>query len=82
MAKLKKNGHEIVKVGTKVMYRGEWGYGPLEQVTIERIELCECEGCKYGDEVSEVSADDLYRCCVDLDNEHWAYGYQIEEIIG
>lgn len=79
---LKTNGHKIVKVGMKVKYRGSFGSGPIEETTIESIELCEDEHEKYGVLVSEVSVKDLYRCCLDLDNEHWAYGYQITEILG
>ena len=79
---LKTNGHKTVKVGMKVGYRGCFGSGPYEEVTIEGIELCEDEHEKYGEIVDEVDANDLYRCCLDLDNGHWAYGYQVERIIG
>lgn len=76
------NGHTTLKVGMKVRYRGSWGSGGVEEVTIESIDLCDCEGCKYGEMVEEVSVYDIRRCCVDLDNGHWAYGYQIIEILG
>lgn len=76
------NGNEIVKIGTKVMWRGGWGHDAPKEATIKYIELCESENCKYGDPVSEVSVEDLHRCCVGLDNGHWAYGDQITEIIG
>lgn len=79
---MKTNGFDIVKVGMKVKYRGSWGYGPIEEVTIEYMELCDCEGQKYGEPVSEVPVEDLRRCCLDLDNEHWAYGWQVVEILG
>lgn len=79
---LKTNGHDTIKVGMKVIYRGNFGFGPEEEVTIEYIELCDCEHAKYGEPVNEVRAEDLHRCCVDLDNGHWAYGYQITEILG
>lgn len=82
MRKLKTNGHDVVKVGTKVMWRGSWGSEEPKETEIEYIELCDCEGCKYGEPVSEVRAEDLHRCCVDLTNGHWAYGFQIVEILG
>ena len=82
MARLKTNGHNLVKVGMKVMWRGGFGFDAPKEATLEYIELCEDEHEKYGEPVSEVRAEDLYRCCVDLDNGHWAYGYQITEIIG
>ena len=79
---MKTNGIEIVKVGMKVKYRGSFGSGPIEVVTIEYMELCEREHEKYGEPVSEVSVKDLHRCCLDLDNGHWAYGYQVCEVLG
>lgn len=72
---LKTNGHKTVKVGMKVKYRGCWGHDAIEEVTIEGMELCENEGEKYGEPVDEVNVEDLHRCTLDLDNEHWAYGW-------
>lgn len=79
---MKTNGFSIVKVGMKVVYRGSWGTGPRATAEILDMELCESEHEKYGEPVSEVSIKDLRRCCLDLSDNHWAYGYQIEEIIG
>ena len=78
---MKTNGKMSVKVGQKVKYRGNFGSGPIEVVTLESIELCEDEHEKYGTPVDEVDVWDLNRCCVCLDNGHWAYGYQIVEIL-
>ena len=75
------NGHKTAKVGQEVKYRGDFGHGPIEVVKLEEIELCENEHEKYGEPVDEVDVKDLYRCCVSLDNGHWAYGYQIVEIL-
>ena len=75
------NGHKTAKVGQKVKYRGDFGHGPIEVVRLEEIELCEDEHEKYGELVDEVDVRDLNRCCVTLDNGHWAYGYQIVEIL-
>lgn len=74
--------NQIVKVGMKVKYRGCFGSGPVTEATIEYIELCESEHEKYGEPVSEVSVKDLRRCCLDLSDGHWAYGYQVVGIIG
>ena len=79
---MKANGHTTLKIGMKVIYRGSWGYDAPSETTVEYIELCDMEGCKYGEPVDEVSVEDVHRCCVDLTNGHWAYGYQIDEIIG
>ena len=78
---MKTNGNMSVKVGQKVKYRGNFGSGPIQVVEIESIELCEDEHEKYGTPVDEVDVWDLKRCCVTLDNGHWAYGYQIVEIL-
>lgn len=76
------NGHTTLKTGMKVMYRGCWGQDAPKETTVEGIELCEYEHEKYGEPVDEVAVQDIKRCCVDLADGHWAYGYQITEIIG
>lgn len=75
------NGKKTINVGTKVTYRGSWGHGSIKKATIESIELCDCENAKYGTPVSEVSVEDIRRCVFDLDDGHWAYGYQIVKIL-
>lgn len=79
---MKTNGYLYAMVGMRVKYRTNFGKGNSAIATIERIELCKGEHCKDGMEVSEVLASELHRCCVDLSNGFWAYGYQIEELIG
>ena len=76
------NGHKTLKVGMAVIYRPSWGYDAPVEVKVENIELCDCPGCKYGDIVDEVAVEDVERSTFDLDNGHWAYGFQIDEIIG
>jgi hypothetical protein len=60
----------ILKVGDEVYSR--WG-----QTTVKRIEEC-ADGEKYGREVKSMPwlLVPLY-AVVDLNNGHWAYGYQI-----
>lgn len=79
---MKTNGHTTLKKGMKVIYRGSWGHDAPKETTVEYIELCDCEDCKYGDEVDEVLVEDIHRSVVDLADGHWAYGWQIEELIG
>lgn len=79
---MKTNGYLYAMVGMRVKYRTNFGKGNSVVATIERIELCKDEHCKDGMEVSEVLASELHRCCIDLDNGFWAYGYQVEELIG
>jgi len=79
---MRTNGNKIVKIGTKVRYRSAFGFGNDVEATIVDIELCDHQHQKYGEIVSEVDVDNLYRCSITLDNGHWAYGYQVDEIIG
>lgn len=73
---------KIVEVGMTVVYRGCWGAAAPKQVVIESITLCEEEGDKYGESVNCVGASDLKRCTLGLDDGHWCYGYQVEEVLG
>ena len=79
---MKTNGHTTLKTGMKVIYRGSWGHDAPKETTIEYIELCDCEGCKYGEPVNEVAIQDIRRSTFDLADGHWAYGYQVTEILG
>ena len=79
---LKTNGHTTLKKGMSIIYRGSWGHDAPKKTEVEFIELCEYEGCKYGDEVDEVAIEDIRRSTFDLADGHWAYGWQIIEIIG
>lgn len=78
----KTNGHNLVKVGMKVKYRGAWGFDPEKEATIVSIDLCDCEGAKYGDPVDEILVDEVRRGNFTFSDNHWAYGYQITEILG
>ena len=61
---------KYIKIGTKVTTRfGE------EKVT--GIELCESMNDKYGIGVDKIYAADKDRCVFDMDNGHWAYGWQV-----
>lgn len=79
---LRTNGINTVKIGTRVRWRGCFGSDPAREAVIDSIDLCEHEHEKEGESVDEVDASDLYRCCVGLTNGHWAYGYQITELLG
>lgn len=78
---MKTNGHATLKKGMEVIYRPSWGYDAPVKTTVEYIELCDMEGCKYGSPVDEVAIEDIRRSTFDLSNGHWAYGYQIDEIL-
>ena len=79
---MKYNEGDILKVGMTVIYRGSWGYDSPKYAVVTGIELCEQEHEKYGEQVDEVTASEVYRCCIDLNDGHWAYGYQVDKIVG
>lgn len=75
------NGISIVKVGTKVCYRGSWGKGEYATASVIDIEECE-NGEKYGTPVDSTPIEKVEDCVFTLDDGHWCYGWQIYEIIG
>ena len=71
----------IIKIGSKVIYRGNFGMGCPEKVTIESIDMCEEEGDKYGDAVESIDWDMKNYGCFTLSNGHWCYGEQIDSLL-
>ena len=71
----------IIKIGSKVMYRGLFGMGCPEKVTIESIDMCEKERDKYGDAVESIDWDMKNYGCFTLSNGHWCYGGQIDLLL-
>ena len=76
------NGNKTLKVGMKVRYSTVFGGGPSKVATVEGIELCQHEHEKDGEAVNEVSVTKLCRCVLSLSDEQWAYGTQVDEIVG
>ena len=71
----------IIKIGSKVIYRGNFGMGCPEKVTIESIDMCEKERDKYGDAVESIDWDMKNYGCFTLSNGHWCYGGQIDSLL-
>ena len=71
----------IIKIGSKVMYRGSFGMGCPEKVTIESIDMCKKERDKYGDAVDSIDWDMKNYGCFTLSNGHWCYGEQIDSLL-
>ena len=71
----------IIKIGSKVMYRGSFGMGCPEKVTIESIGMFEKDGEKYGDTVESIDWDMKNYGCFMLSNGHWCYGWQIDLLL-
>ena len=71
----------IIKIGSKVIYRGNFGMGCPEKVTIESIDMCKKERDKYGDAVESIDWDMKNYGCFTLSNGHWCYGGQIDSLL-
>ena len=69
-----------LRIGDTILWAGSWGNEPYKEATIETIEI----DCEHG-EGSKVSSVD-WEAVVDrtvtvvLDNNHWAYGFQIKPL--
>jgi len=70
--------NENLRVGDTVRCRGGWGSDAPQLVTITHLQRCVVEGDKYGVPVAELPWSEKGRAVVDLDNGHWAYGWQLE----
>lgn len=72
-----------LKIGDDVIWRGAWGKEAPKKAKVESIELC-ANGSKYGKDVKSVDWDTITSgkrsVTVSLDNGHWAYGHQLNEI--
>ena len=62
----------FIQIGTKV----DSNHG---EAKVTGIELTQ-DGSKYGIPQKKIFVQDKNRCVFDLDNGHWAYGYQINPI--
>ena len=69
-----------LKIGDVVRWKGSWGSDPEELAKIKSIEICPV-GTKFGNEVKKVlwATLDKKNVVVILDNNHFAYGYQIKK---
>ena len=67
----------ILRVGDRVLWCGGFGDQAPRPARVVRVDLVE-PGQKHGVSVDAVPWSALTRdVVVDLDNGHWAYGYQI-----
>lgn len=71
----------MLKVGDTVSWRGSFGSDEPWPAAITKIDV-ETRGGKDGRSVQEVPWTEVSRenVVVGLDNNHWAYGNQIERI--
>lgn len=69
-----------IKIGSKVLYKGEFGRGVATEVKVEGMELVP-DGEKYGTPISEIDFSRKNNVVFDLDNGHWCYGSQVVKLI-
>jgi len=72
-----------LKVGNKIQYRGCFGSGAVEVVTVESIEVTEGPREKYGHNVEEcdISVIRENRANLSLSNGHWCYSDQVVRVL-
>ncbi|MBQ0074909.1 MAG: hypothetical protein KBT34_12035 [Prevotella sp.] len=68
----------ILKTGDRIRYK-MWS-GETVTAGVLGIELCK-EGMKSGRPVKYCDLDKYDNIVLDLDNQHWAYGYQVKEVL-
>ena len=66
-----------IRTGDTVTYQ-RWTDSSPRKAKVVEIELCDSPGEKYGTPVDSVTADQLDRCSLILDDGHWAYGEQVK----
>jgi hypothetical protein len=73
----------ILRVGDIVLWRGAFGRDPAREAVVEKIELIEEEGSKYGTAVESAPWSRLHgrHAVIDFGN-HWAYAEQIAPLRG
>lgn len=73
---------EYIKIGSKIKYRGGFGFDPQTEAVVEGIDMSIYKHCKdFLHEVKKVRFDKRDYCLFYLSNEHWCYGEQIDEIV-
>ena len=67
---------KVIKIGSRVAYRGSFGAGNRTEVTIKSISYT-----KDGKNVESVDWDNKAECCFELSNGKSCYGSQIDELL-
>ena len=73
--------HYKLSLGDSIMWSGGWGSNSPQEAVITGIQINEANGSKEGGQVEDVDWDYVTErnILVDLDNGHWAWGFQINK---
>lgn len=72
---------KVIKVGSRVMYRGCFGVGPAKEAKIESITKALEKRSKYGCSTKSIDWDEKEYGCFILSDGHWCYGEQIVDLL-
>ena len=72
---------KVIKVGSRVMYRGCFGVDPAKEAKIESITKALEKRSKYGCSTKSIDWDEKEYGCFILSDGHWRYGEQIVDLL-
>lgn len=72
---------KVIKVGSRVMYRGCFGVDPAKEAKIESITKALEKRNKYGRSTKSIDWDEKEYGCFILSDGHWCYGEQIVDLL-
>lgn len=72
---------KVIKVGSRVMYRGCFGVDPAKEAKIESITKALEKRSKYGRSTKSIDWDEKEYGCFILSDGHWCYGEQIVDLL-
>lgn len=72
---------KVIKVGSRVMYRGCFGVGPAKEAKIESITKALEKRSKDGRSTKSIDWDEKEYGCFILSDGHWCYGEQIVDLL-
>ena len=72
---------KVIKVGSRVMYRGCFGVDPAKEAKIESITKALEKRSKDGCSTKSIDWDEKEYGCFTLSDGHWCYGEQIVDLL-
>ena len=72
---------KVIKVGSRVMYRGCFGVDPAKEAKIESITKSLEKHSKDGCSTKSIDWDEKEYGCFILSDGHWCYGEQIVDLL-